>query len=162
MKTKLTIALSVAAGLGIAAEPSDYIPLEIPEGATQIENSKILIPLAHKAKSALLLYNRGRGDELFVVLQPDRARELAGKGYKEVEGLQTILVRWAFVEPVEEKDIDMVSSQAPTVYLKDGVLFVSCSGIDIGEVGRTVEGALIIQVPNAPKEVVFKLSKIGW
>jgi len=162
MKTKLIIAPLIIAGLCLAAEPSDYVPLRIPEGATQLESTKILIPLANKAKSALLLYTQGRKDNLFVELRPDQASDLAGDGYKEIEGFRPILVKWTFVEPTDEKGIDLVSSHSPTVYVKDDTLFISSSGIDIGDVSKVVEGGLIIQVANNPKDVVFKLSKIGW
>jgi hypothetical protein len=162
MKIQSTIALLVTAGLCFAIEPSDYTPPRIPEGATQLENTKISIPLANKAKSALLLYRQGHKEKLFLELRPDQAKDIAGDGYKQIEGLRPILVKWTFIEPTGEKDISSVSSHFPTVHIKDDILFVSSSGIDIGEVSKTVEGVLVIQVANNPKDVVFKLSKVGW
>ncbi|WP_411825371.1 hypothetical protein [Luteolibacter sp. AS25] len=162
MKTKPIIAFLVTAGLCFAAEPSYYNRLRIPEGATQLEYAKISIPLANKARIALFLYEQGRKENLFVELRPDQARDLAGDGYKQIEGFKPILVKWTFVEPTDEKGIGLVTSHTPTVYIKDDTLFVSSSGIDIGDVSKTAEGALIIQVANNPKDVVFKLFKVGW
>ncbi|HEX7261926.1 MAG TPA: hypothetical protein VF258_08935 [Luteolibacter sp.] len=162
MKTFSTLALLIAADIALAAEPSDYIPLKMPEGALKVDSARIAIPLAHKAKSGLLLYENTRKDKLFCELRPDQASDLAGAQYKAIEGFKPILIKWAFIEPVDEKGMNLVIAHMPSVSSKDGVLYVSSSGIDIGDVGKVVEGVLIIQVATDPKNIVFKLSKIGW
>ena len=158
----MTIALSVAVGLCFAAEPSDYTRMKIPEEAVQLENARFSIPLANQAKRALLLFEQGRKGQPFVELRPDQASDLAGAEYKQIEGFKPILVKWTFIEPADEKGLNLVFTHFPTVHIKDDVLFISSSGIDIGDVGKTIEGVLIIQVANNPKDVVFKLSKVGW
>lgn len=155
-------AIIMAAGIGFAAEPSDYMPLIVPEGAQKVEIPKISIPLAHKAKLGLLLYEKLVGDKSFSVITPDQAKELAGDGYKTVKGLQPILVKWSFLEPVNQKGIDVVTAFEPTVHSKDGVLYVFSTGMDIGEVAKVVEGVMIVQVEKEPKSVIGKISKTGW
>lgn len=162
MKTSSIAALLMAAGIALAAEPSDYIPLKVPEDALQVDHDRLAMPLAHKAKRGLLVYENSRKDKLFCELRPDQARDLAGAEYMAVEGLKPILVKWAFLEPVDEKGLNLVVAHRPVVHIKNGVLYVSSSNIDIGDVGKVVEGVLIIQVENNPQDVVFKLSKIGW
>lgn len=155
-------AIIMAAGIGFAAEPSDYVPLAVPEGSEKVENSKISIPLAHKAKLGLLLYDKLAKGKSFCVLTPDQAKELAGDGYKAVKELKPILVKWSFLEPVDQNGIGNVTAHEPTIHSKAGVLFVSSTGIDIGEVARMVEGVIIVQVEKEPESVVVKASKTGW
>lgn len=152
----------MATGIALAAEPSDYTPLKVPEGALEVDSARIAIPLVHKAKSGLLLYENLRKDKLFCELRPDQASDLAGSEYKAIKGLKPILVKWAFIEPADEKGVNLVIAHRPEVHSKDGVLYVSSSGIDIGNVSKLVEGVLIIQVANNPEKIVFKLSKVGW
>lgn len=149
-------------GICLAAEPSDRIPLQIPAGAVQVDGVRISFPLAHKARSADLLFKKLAGGKDFCVLTPDQASDLAGAQYKKVNGLETILVKWSFIEPVDEKELHSVIAHAPTIYSKDDVLYVSSSGIAIGRVGKVVDGVLIVQVAKLPKEIVHKLSRIGW
>ena len=155
-------ALIMAAGVSFAAEASDYVPLRVPEGAKEIESSKISIPFAHKAKLGLLMYEKLAKEKSFCVLTPDQARDLAGDGYKAIEGFQPILVKWSFLEPTDQQGIDLVKSRSPTVHLKDDVLYISSGGIDIGEVAKVVEGVMIVQVEKEPKSVIGKVTKIGW
>lgn len=152
----------LCAGICLAAEPLDRVPLQVPAGAVQIDHVRISIPLAHKAKSADLLFKKLAGDNDFCVLRPDQASDLAGAQYKEVDGLKTILVKWSFIEPTDEKSLDSVKAHNPVIYIKDDDLYVSSGGIDIGDVAKVVDGVLIIQVANLPRKIVHKLSRIGW
>jgi len=162
MKICSMISILIAVEVAFAAEPSDYPRLQVPEGAVQVEEGRIAIPLAHKAKSALFLYENSRAGKLFCELQPDQASDFAGAEYKAIEGLKPILIKWSFMEPADEKGLGSVVAHRPSVYIKDGILFVSSSGIDIGNVGKVAEGGLIVQVETNPDKIVFKLSKTGW
>jgi len=150
------------AGVCSAVEPLDRAPLRIPDGAAQVDANRIWIPLAHQAKKANLLFEKLAGEDAFCELRPDQASDLAGRQHTEVAGMRTILVRWSFLEPVDEKGVDLVIAHPPTVHSKDGTLYVSSSGIDIGDVAKVVEGVLIVQVPTLPKEIVHKLARVGW
>ena len=162
MKTLPIGVFLIATGICFAAEPSDFIPFKVPEGATQVDNTRISIPLAHKAKSALLLFDNSHKDKLFCELRPDQASELAGAEYTAIEGLKPILVRWSFMEPANAKEQNLVIAHRPAAYVKDHTLYISSSGINIGDVGKVVEGVLIVQVASNPEKIVFKLSKVGW
>jgi hypothetical protein len=158
----LLIAMLLIAGVCSAVEPSDRVPLRVPDGAVQIDGARISFPLAHKAKSANLLFKKMAGEKDFCVLRPDQASDIAGPQYKEKDGLKTILVKWSFIEPIDEKALDLVHSHAPAIYSKDDMLYVSSGGIDIGDVAKVVEGVLIVQVATLPKKIVHKLARIGW
>ena len=146
----------------LAAETSDFTQGVVSEGAVELKSSMISIPLAHKARSALLFYENSRKERQFCELRPDQASDFAGAEYAEIEGFTPILVKWAFLEPVDQEGLKLVVSHRPRVSVKGGVLYVSSSGIDIGDVGKVTDGALIIQVPTIPEDIVFKLSKTGW
>ena len=146
----------------LAVEPVERIPLRIPDRAEQVDAAKISFPLAHKAKKANLLFKKVAGDSDFCVLRPDQASDLAGSQYKEKSGLKTILVKWSFIEPKDTKALDLVNAHAPTVFSMDGIIYVSSSGIDIGDVAEVAEGVLIVQVKQLPKKIVHKLSRVGW
>ena len=146
----------------LAVEPAERSPLRIPDGAKQVDVAKISFPLAHKAKKANLLFNKVAGDSDFCVIRPDQAGDLAGAQYKEKAGLKTILVKWSFIEPKDTKALDLVTAHAPAVFSMDGVIYVSSSGIDIGDIAKIAEGVFIVQVEQLPKKIVHKLSRVGW
>lgn len=162
MKISPIVAFLMAVGIALASEPSDYTPLKVPEGGLKVDNNRIAIPLAHKAKSAFLLYEHSNKNKLFCELRPDQARDLAGAEYKPIKGFKPILIKWTFIEPADEKGLNLVIAHRPTAYRKGNVLYVSSSGIDVGNVGKVIEGVFIIQVATNPDKIVFKFSKIGW
>ena len=161
MKAML-IAILLVAGVCSAIEPLDRIPLQIPDGATKIDANRISVPLAHQAKKASLLFKKLAGESAFCEVRPEQASELAGSQYTEIAGEKTILVKWSFLKPVDEKGVDLVHGHAPTIHIKDDTLYVASSGIDIGDVAEVVEGVLIVQVPKLPQEIVHKLARTGW
>lgn len=145
-----------------AVEPIDRTPLNIPDGAKPANSSMISFPLAHKAKKANLLFNKVAGDSNFCVIRPDQAGDIAGAQYKGKAGFKTIMVKWSFIEPKDIKALDLVTTHAPAVFSMNGVMYVSSSGIDIGDVAKVVEGVFIIQVERLPKKIVHKLHRVGW
>lgn len=149
-------------GVCLAVDPSDRVPLHIPKGATQVEHARISFLLAHKAKSGNLLLEKMTGEGDLCVLRPDQASDLTGAQYTEKTGLKTILVRWSFLEPTDGKALDLVTTHNPIVYRKGDTLYISSSGIDIGDVGTVVESVLIVQLETLPKKIVHKLTRIGW
>jgi len=42
------------------------------------------------------------------------------------------------------------------------VIYVSSSGIDIGDVAVVIEGVIILQIEDLPKKIVHKIQRIGW
>ena len=147
-----------------ALEPIDRRPLAVPvpAGAVQVWIERISFPLAHKAKHANLLFKKTAGKNDYCVIRPEEARDIAGKQFKDVDGLKAILVKWSFHEPVDESKLDWVSAKDPVVYTKDDILYVSSTGINIEDVGKVVDGVIIVQVSKLPKSIVHKLSHIGW
>jgi len=146
----------------LAVEPLERVPLKIPEGAEQVVTNNISFPLAHKSKKASLLFTKIAGESDFCVISSDQAGELAGLQYKEKAGLKTILVKWSFIEPKDIKALDLVHAHEPAVFSKDDVMYISSSGIDIGDVAKLAEGVFIVQVEKLPKKIVHKLSRVGW
>ena len=146
----------------LAVEPIERTPLEIPDGAEQVDVAKISFPLAHKAQHANLLFSKIAGDNGFCVIRPEQASDLAGPQYKEKAELKTILVKWSFIEPKDVSALNLVSAHEPSVFSKDGVIYISSRGIDIGDVAQVAEGVFIVQVEQLPQKVVRKMSRIGW
>lgn len=161
MNHLLSILLALS-GVGLAVEPADRTPLQVPDGAVEIDDSRVSFPLAHKSKSADLLFKSLAGDKGYCVLSAVQASDLAGERYRENEGLQTILVKWSFLEPADEKSLNTVKTFTPRVQIKDDVLFVSTTAIDIGDAGTVAEGVFIIQIERLPEEVRHKLMRTGW
>lgn len=172
MRALLLVICSACLGIILHAEvtiplenhqdPTFYVPLEIPTGATELDSSVISFPMAHQSKKGLLLHRKLAGKKAFCEIRPDQAAALVGTSYKAAEGLKPILVKWTFLEPKDEKGIDLVLTFLPTVHRKKDTLYLRSSGIDIGNIGVRTEGVLIIQVASLPTKIKSKLSITGW
>lgn len=158
----VVLVILFAIQVGLAEESLVLDSVHIPADAVQVAEDRVSIPLSHKANRANLIFRKMSGKDDFCIIDSDQARNLVGSQFKEVDGLKVILVKWSFVEPVDEDSLASVHSREPTVYTKDSVLYVSSGGIDIGNVAKVVEGVIVLQVAALPEKVVHKFARTGW